>query len=105
MNWIFSWFSLNTTSSRAGTSRKDIIESFIIQKNLKDFSSCLRRKNEETLCIDAFFNLLPALTDEDYMSSVFELIQTKSRLNLLVEMLSKRHLRKLVQRLWNLYTM
>ncbi|CAF4481180.1 unnamed protein product [Rotaria sp. Silwood2] len=80
MNRIFSWFHNKDNSPLSTISRKGFIESLIVHKQIKEFSSCLRQKDDRTLCIDAFFELLPTILDENYMSNLFELISKKSRL-------------------------
>ncbi|CAF3189579.1 unnamed protein product, partial [Rotaria sp. Silwood2] len=80
MNRIFSWFYNKNNSSSLTVPRRDFIESLIVHKQIKEFSSCLCKKDDRILCIDGFFRLLPTILDEKYMSNLFELICKKSRL-------------------------
>jgi hypothetical protein len=81
MSQIFSWFHSKKTSSSSTTIyRKNLINSFIVHKQLKEFSSYLRQKDDRILCIEGFFQLLPSMLDEHYMSQLFELITKKSGL-------------------------
>ncbi|CAF1090919.1 unnamed protein product [Rotaria sp. Silwood1] len=80
MNRLFSWFHHKNNSPSSTISRQDFIESLIVHKQIDEFSLCLRKKHDQTLCIDGFFRLLPTILDEHYMSNLFELISKKSRL-------------------------
>ncbi|CAF1293216.1 unnamed protein product [Rotaria sordida] len=80
MNRLFSWFHNKNNSPSSTISRQDFIESLIVYKQIKEFSSCLHKKDDQTLCIDGFFRLLPTILDENYMSNLCELISKKSRL-------------------------
>ncbi|CAF0914249.1 unnamed protein product [Rotaria sp. Silwood1] len=80
MNRIFSLFHNKNDAPLSKISRKNFIESLIVHKQTKEFSSCLRQKDDRTLCIDGFFDLLPKILDENYMLNLFELIYKKSRL-------------------------
>jgi len=80
MSKIYSWFYNKNNSPSLTISRKDFIKSLIVHKQIKEFSSCLRQKNDRTLCIEGFFQLLPSILDEKYMFHLFELITKKSGL-------------------------
>ncbi|CAF3451061.1 unnamed protein product [Rotaria sp. Silwood2] len=64
MNRIFSWFYNKNNSSSLTVPRRDFIESLIVHKQIKEFSSCLCKKDDRILCIDGFFRLLPTILDE-----------------------------------------
>jgi len=81
MSNIFSWFRKKNNSSYASKlSRKDFIKSLIVHKQIKEFSSYLRQKDDRTLCIEAFFELLPSILEEKYTPDLVELITKKSGL-------------------------
>src|ERR1700722_13782706 len=80
MSKMFSWFYKKNNSSLSTISRKDLIKSLIVHKQIKEFSSYLRQKDNRTLCIECFFQLLPSILDEKYVSDLFELITKKSGL-------------------------
>jgi hypothetical protein len=78
---MFSWFHKKNISSYASKlSRKDFIKSLIVHKQIKEFSSYLRQKDDRTLCIEAFFELLPLILEEKYTPDLVELITKKSGL-------------------------
>jgi hypothetical protein len=71
---MFSWFNKKNNSSTSTISRRDFIRSLIFHKQIKEFSSYLRQKDDRKLCIDEFFRLLSLTPDEKYMSDIFVLI-------------------------------
>lgn len=80
MNRIFSWFTKKPNLPLFIMSRRDFIESLIVQRRIKEFIACLQQKDDQDPSIDAFFHLLSTMTDDKYMSDIFELIVKKSRL-------------------------
>ncbi|CAF1043052.1 unnamed protein product [Adineta steineri] len=79
MQRITSWFSKKTIQPPTTISRRDFIESLIVHKQVKEFTSCLQKKDERSWCIDGYFNLLPTILDEKYMADIFEIISKNSR--------------------------
>ena len=81
MSRLFTWFRGKKTPNFSAISRRDMIKSFIVQRQTKEFTSCLRNPADQSVCLDAFILLLTSVPDEQYMSSLFEVIRKHSRLS------------------------
>lgn len=81
MNRLWNWFSTkNPSSPLALYARSQPIKTLIERKQIKEFLTLLRSKDDRILCVETFLNCLSTISDEKYMHDLFVLIKQKSRL-------------------------
>ena len=76
---LFS-FSKKTHPFSSDAARRELIKSFIVQRQTKEFCAYLRRNEDRMLCFQGFFQLLPKMLDDQYLGELFEIMLKKSRL-------------------------